>query len=307
MNINQLNLAFVGLGEAATAIISGWGQSRAKQIVSYDIKLDNSATHAEIKDRCLDLNIVCETDLKSAIENTDIVFSTVTADQALIVAKTAAPHLKKGAFWFDLNSCAPSSKQLAAKEIEARDVSYLDVAVMEPVHPKQHLVPLFLSGNKSSLAAPILTALPLNFVIINGPVGKASSIKMVRSIMVKGMEALTAECTLAAAAAGVINEVLPSLKATHPHIDLESRAIYNFERSILHGLRRAAEMEEVSKMLEDLGLPSNMSQATSIWQRKIAKEAPHLEKSLNKKSFALSAKKLLSAISKSDYKKARNI
>ena len=63
-------------------------------------------------------------------------FSTVTADQALIVAKIAAPHLKKGAFWFDLNSCAPSSKQLAAKEIEARDVSYLDVAVMGAVDAK---------------------------------------------------------------------------------------------------------------------------------------------------------------------------
>ena len=170
---------------------------------------------------------------------------------------------------------------------------------MEPVYPKQHLVPLFLSGNSTSPAKPILTALPLNFSIIDGPIGRASSIKMVRSIMVKGMEALTAECTLAATAAGVLDEVLPSLKTGHPHIDVETHATYNFERSIVHGLRRAAEMEEVSKMLRDLGLPNNMSQASSVWQRKIAIDAKSLGKSLHNEGLKSSAEKLLLAIKNS--------
>ena len=247
MDINQLTLAFVGLGEAATAIISGWGLLRAKQIVSYDLKLDNSTTRAEIETRSQELGIVCKSNLKKAINQADIVFSTVTPDQAINVAEKGAKNLRKGVFWFDLNSCAPSSKQIAAKKIEEVGGLYVDVAVMEPVYPKQHLVPLFISGNCTSQAKPILNALPLNFCIINGPIGRASSIKMVRSIMVKGMEALTAECTLAATAAGVLDEVLPSLKTGHPHIDVETHATYNFERSIVHGLRRAAEMEEVSK------------------------------------------------------------
>ena len=301
MNINQLNLAFVGLGEAATAIISGWGQSRAKQIVGYDLKLDNSATRVEIETRCQELGIVCKSTLKAAIDKADIVFSTVTPDQAITVAEKGANYLRKGVFWFDLNSCAPLSKQIAAKKIEEVGGLYLDVAVMEPVYPKQHLVPLFLSGNSTSQAKPILTALPLNFCIIDGPIGRASSIKMVRSIMVKGMEALTAECTLAATAAGVIDEVLPSLKKGHPHIDVESRATYNFERSIVHGLRRAAEMEEVSKMLRDLGLPNNMSQASSVWQRKIAIDAKSLGKSLHNEGLKSSAEKLLLAIRNSRF------
>ena len=299
MDINQLTLAFVGLGEAATAIISGWGQSRAKQIVSYDLKLDNSATRAEIITRSQELGIVCKSTLKEALDQADIVFSTVTPDQAITVAESGANYLRKGVFWFDLNSCSPSSKQIAAEKIKEVGGLYVDVAVMEPVYPKQHLVPLFLSGNCTSKAKPILTALPLNFRIINGPVGRASSIKMVRSIMVKGMEALTAECTLAATAAGVIDEVLPSLKTGHPHIDIESRATYNFERSIVHGLRRAAEMEEVSKMLIDLGLPNNMSKASSAWQRKIAVDARNFGEIVQNENLKSSAEKLLLAIRKS--------
>ena len=57
------------------------------------------------------------------------------------------------------------------------------------------------------MAHAILEKLPMDVKIIEGPVGKASSIKMVRSIMVKGLEALTAECALAAVEADVLDEV----------------------------------------------------------------------------------------------------
>ena len=93
---------------------------------------------------------------------------------------------------------------------------------------------------------------------------------MVRSIMVKGLEALTAECALAAHAADVVDEVFPSLRDGHPKIDVEQRATYNFERSMTHGVRRSAEMDEVAKMVDDLGLPNDLAQGSANWQRIIA-------------------------------------
>lgn len=101
------------------------------------------------------------------------------------------------------------------------DVRYVDVAVMEPVYPKQLDVPLLISGQWSGDVLDILAQLSLNFRIIEGAVGRASSIKMVRSIMVKGLEALTAECALAAHAADVMDEVFPSLRDGHPNIDVQ--------------------------------------------------------------------------------------
>ena len=111
--------------------------------------------------------------------------------------------------------------------------------------------------------------------VVEGKVGKASSVKMVRSIMVKGLEALTAECALAASAADVITEVFPSLREGHPKLDVEKRAIYNFERSMKHGMRRAAEMDEVAMMVADFGLPNNLSLAAAHWQRMIARSTDH--------------------------------
>ena len=292
MSINGSSIAFIGLGEAASTIIAGWGNNRANQIQAFDIKLQSDHTKEEIIARASKLNIRIKFSLKELIRDTDLIFSTVTADQALAVAKKVSTHLKKGAFFFDLNSCAPSSKQEACENIQIFDGCYVDVAVMAPVSAKKHLVPLLISGDKAFQARAILEKLPMDVKIIEGPVGKASSIKMVRSILVKGLEALTAECALAAVEADVLDEVFNSLSAEHPHFDIIKHSIYNFERSLSHGKRRAEELKEVSKMLEDLRLENHMSKATAIWQNNIGSLEKTNSMSEIKENFISFAKQL---------------
>jgi 3-hydroxyisobutyrate dehydrogenase-like beta-hydroxyacid dehydrogenase len=265
-----MRIAFVGMGEAGSAIVGGWGAARASQVRTYDIKTDTPATAVEISDRCAVLGIRNCATLAEAVEGAGLVFCTVTADQAGLVAQQGAGFLGKRAFWFDLNSCAPSTKQASAQVIEAAGGRYVDVAVMAPVHPKLNMVPCLVSGPHAAEAAVILSDLPMSVRVIDGAVGAASSIKMIRSVMVKGLEALTTECALAAIAAGVEGEVFGSLAKSYPGIDWPARAAYNFERMIVHGTRRAAEMEEVAKTLDDLGLYSNVTDGTILWQRRLA-------------------------------------
>ena len=269
MSIDDYTITFIGLGEAASTIISGWGNLRNNQITAYDIKLHSIETKEEIVARADKLNICIKFSLQELVRNSDLIFSTVTADQAFKVARESCQFIKKGTYFFDLNSCAPASKQNSCKIIEANGGSYIDVAVMAPVYAKKHLVPLIISGDKAFQAHAILEKLPMDVKIIKGPVGRASSIKMVRSILVKGLEALTAECTLAAVEADVLDEVFNSLSAEHPHFNILKHSIYNFERSLSHGKRRAEELREVSKMLEDLKLTNHMSIATASWQNKL--------------------------------------
>jgi 3-hydroxyisobutyrate dehydrogenase-like beta-hydroxyacid dehydrogenase len=265
-----LRIAFIGMGEAGGAIVTGWGRERARAISAYDIKTDAPETAHAMEARYRQLGLAGRTSCAEAVAEAELVFSTVTADQAVAAAEAAAPHLAAGAYWCDLNSCAPSSKRRAAEVVEHAGGRYVDVAVMAPVQPKLNMTPLLISGPHAKAIAPILTALPMSPRVVEGEVGAASSIKMIRSVMVKGMEALTAECVLAAVAAGVEDEVLGSLLKSHPGVDWPAQAAYNFERSIAHGERRAAEMEDVAKTLTDLGLPGDMSRATTEWQRRIA-------------------------------------
>ena len=265
-----MRIVFIGLGEAAKAIVSGWEGKHDGAISAFDIKSCQTETADEIASRARELGIRNCATPGEALADADLVFSTVTADQAIAAAKSCARYLPKGALWCDLNSCAPQSKREASEYIHQAGGRYLDVAVMAPVYPKRNLVPCLISGPDADAVQACLDGLPMSVRVVGHDIGRASSIKMVRSIMVKGLEALTAECTLAAVAAGVGDEVFPSLKTGSPHLDVPERAAYNFERSIVHGMRRAAEMEEVAKMLADLGLPSDMASSTVNWQRRLA-------------------------------------
>jgi 3-hydroxyisobutyrate dehydrogenase-like beta-hydroxyacid dehydrogenase len=92
---------------------------------------------------------------------------------------------------------------------------------------------------------------------------------MVRSIMMKGLEALVCECVLAGRKAGVIETVLDSLDDTYPGFDWKRRSAYMLERVMTHGVRRAAEMREAALTVDLIGLDSAMARASVAWQRAV--------------------------------------
>lgn len=170
-----------------------------------------------------------------------------------------------------MNSVAPDTKRAAARAIEEAGGRYVDVAVLAPVEPARLAVPLLLSGKDAEEARAKLEARGFtNVRIVGSEIGRASAIKMIRSVMVKGIEALTAEMMLAADAAGVADEVLASLDVSERTVLWGPRAAYNLERMATHGLRRAAEMEEAVKTLTALGVAPVMTQGTVLRQREMA-------------------------------------
>ena len=160
------NITFIGFGEAAGAIVGGWGD--ATGIRAYDIKTDSPATASEMTARYESQGVTGCKSPAEAVAGADLVFCAVTADQAVIAAEACAPHMPKGAFWFDLNSCAPSSKRRAAKVMEAAGARYVDVAVMAPVYPKRNMVPLLIAGPHARAAHDALTGLPMAPRVVAG-------------------------------------------------------------------------------------------------------------------------------------------
>jgi 3-hydroxyisobutyrate dehydrogenase-like beta-hydroxyacid dehydrogenase len=128
---------------------------------------------------------------------------------------------------------------------------------------------MLLAGADAEALAPALAALGMRASIAGAEIGAAAAIKMVRSVMIKGIEALTLECFLAAARAGVIDEVATSMKNNYPGLDWAKIVPYNLERMASHGERRAAEMEEVADTLRELGVEPLMTTATVKRQREM--------------------------------------
>lgn len=258
------DIAFIGFGEAGQAIARGWG--RAAGVAAFDVKTGSGGGDA-IRLACAETGAICAPDRAAALAGARHVLCLVTADQAVAAARECAPHLAPGTIWYDGNSCAPDSKRAAAEIIAAAGGTYVDMAIMAPIHPRLHRTPLLIAGPPETLDFPDRMGMDCRY---QGPqIGAASSVKMIRSVMVKGIEALTAECFLAARRAGVLDEVLASLQASDPQSDWPVRAGYNLERMMQHGTRRAAEMREVALTVAALGLPDGMARATADWQDRI--------------------------------------
>jgi 3-hydroxyisobutyrate dehydrogenase-like beta-hydroxyacid dehydrogenase len=254
-------LALVGFGEAGKtfADAAGWG----KECRGWDL-LEHR------RDMMPASGITQAATAGEALAGAEVVLSLVTADSALRAAQDYASLLPESALWCDMNSVAPGTKREAAAAIEGAGAAYVDVAVMAPVD-KGLAVPLLLSGSQAERAKDMLARLGFtNLRVVGEEVGRASAIKMIRSVVVKGIEALTWECAAAAEQAGVFDEVMASLDASERDWDWARKVAYNRERMETHGERRAAEMEEVAATLRELGVEPVMSEGTVRRQREAA-------------------------------------
>lgn len=265
--VNRLQVAFLGYGEAARAFVQGWSATGVPDVSAYDIKTEAAGSVGDGKraDYRADGIRGCE-GLREATATVDVVLSMVTADQSHAAAEAAARSGIENCLFLDCNSSAPQTKEASRDVIEAAGGKFVDVAVMSPVHPALHRTRVLASGPHAKEAERIMKQLDMNASVVEGPVGRASAIKLVRSIAVKGIEALFAEMLAAGRKLGVTDEVLASLDATYPGFGWELRGAHALDRMMIHGERRAAEMEEAAKMVACLNLPAKMSEAAGRWQ-----------------------------------------
>ena len=264
---NTPRISFIGFGEAGQAIASGLRDEGIERIAAWDILFPESAG-ARLKAAGQAIGVRAASSAADAVRETDLVISAVTAASSVDAARSVGPHLTGNPYYLDINSVAPGRKQETAKLLVER-ARYVDVAVVAPIHPARHRTPLLISGQHAEEISPLLRELDMQLTVVSDETGDAAAIKMIRSVMIKGIEALTLECFLAAERAGVLEEVTASLKNNYPTLDWTKIADYNLERMASHGERRAAEMEESAATLRELGLEPLMVDSTVKRQREM--------------------------------------
>ncbi len=260
-------LAFIGFGEAGQAIAAGLHETGVEQMSAWDILLPKPEGE-KLRRAGAASGVRCANSAAEAVRDADIVISAVTAASSAEAAQSVKAQLAGKPFFLDINSVSPGRKQETARLL-GDAARYVDVAVLAPIHPALHQTPMLLAGPDAGAVAPALAALGMRATLGGAEVGAAAAIKMVRSVMIKGIEALTLECFLAAARAGVIDEVDASMKNNYPGLDWAKIVPYNLERMANHGERRAAEMEEVADTLRELGVEPLMTSATVKRQREM--------------------------------------
>jgi 3-hydroxyisobutyrate dehydrogenase len=277
MSTNLIPVTLIGFGEVGQVLATDLLKLGSVSITAYDIAFARPASPQLAAAKHANVRIASTPG--EAVAEAHLIISAVTAGSALEAARSFAAEVDPDAFIMDVNSVAPSTKRAIA-DLFVKGGRYVEAAVMAPVAPNRLQTVILLGGPHAEAVHPLLRTLGFAAKPHSAELGRASSVKMCRSIMIKGIEALMTECMLASRHYGVTDEVLASLTDTFKDRDLRKFAAYMVSRALVHGRRRSEEMLEVAATVEDTGLAATMSRPTAALQAWAAQQGAHLDRAL---------------------------
>ncbi len=283
MDLSQIGI--VGYGEVGKIFAAGLlAKAGVASVAAWDLKFKNEArggielahaTAAGVRP-CADMPALCEA--------SSFLISAVTASNTLAVAQEAAEWIRPGTVFLDLNSASPGTKKQCAALIDAAGGPYVEAGVMTSVPPYGVRVPMLLGGVPSQNLHSLLLNWEFDVTVVSSEIGVASAIKMCRSVMIKGLEALVIESYSTARAYGVEDFMIPTLQETFPSIDWTAQGAYLFSRVVQHGNRRAEEMREAALTVQEAGFDPIMTTAIATkhqWVADLAKAGVFKEVPVN--------------------------
>lgn len=268
------HIGLIGYGEVGKTFGAGLrGATGIESIRAWDLTFADADRREAERAHARAAGVEACDGMQALCATSDLVISAVTASNTLAVAREAAPFLRPGAVFLDLNSASPGTKQQAAAAVQASGAHYVEAGVMTSVPPYGIRVPMLLGGEQAQALAPVLGAWGMDARPVAVELGVASAIKMCRSVMIKGLEALVIESYTTARQYGVEDHVLPTLAETFPGIDWPAQGAYFFSRVVEHGKRRAEEMRESANTVREAGFAPLMTAAIADKQQWVTDQA----------------------------------
>ena len=261
--MDDLRIGLIGYGEVGRTFTAGL-KKQAAWAGAWDVKFADPAQRNEPLAHAAAAGVAVCDSAAALCAQANLVISAVTASNTLAVAQEAAPHIRPGSFFLDLNSASPGTKQKAATLIDAAGAHYVEAGVMTSVPPYGIRVPMLLGGAHAARLQPVLAGLGMDVTVASDRLGIASATKMCRSIMIKGLEALVIESYTTARHYGVEDAMIATLQETFPGIDWTKQGAYFFSRVAQHGKRRAEEMREVANTVHEAGFEPFMASAIAL-------------------------------------------
>lgn len=259
--MKPIRVGFIGFGEAAFCMLEG-AKRTGIRIAAYD-RFGFVGQQGElIRFKANRANVELRKSLGELVKTSDFILSVVSADAAVPIATEASSFLKEGQYYVDMNSTSPRTKTYIKEIIAETKAKYVEVAIMAPIASYGCKVPMFACGDGAEQFRDFFNGIGMNVTFLGGSIGKASAIKMVRSVCIKGFIALMVETLAAANKYDIVSEIMESVKKTIMEEKPFDESITLFiTGTVLHSDRFVHEMEEAVETLKSVGSDYKMTAA----------------------------------------------
>lgn len=254
-NRERQKIGFIGFGEVARAL-SQRMKEMGGEIVVYDKFPDR------VKKKAEELKIPLLGKIEDLINSCNLILSTLWPDAALEVAKESAPFLSPSQIYCDLNSISPETTEEIQKVISPSGANFVKIGIMASIPDRGFAVPLIAGGTKAKEVEKIFSSLGLTIRAISSDPKHPAAIKILRSVCLKGLVAVTYEMLRGAEKYGVSDQILESASEAMSKASFKDTLSNWLASTAIHARRRAKEMEEAIETLEKAGIDPVMSIGT---------------------------------------------
>ena len=257
----QFKLGLVGYGEIGSTVGRGLRGAGLEAIFSYD-KYAFDGPYAElIQSRAREAGVTLVRSNQELADAADLIFSVTPGSASLESAEAFAPCLTSRHIFTDFASATPKIKIGVAERLAGTGALVGDGSIEgTPLHG--YSMRMLSSGPAGRRVCDSLIPWGMQIELVGGKLGTASGIKILRSVLIKGIEALTDEMLLAARHYGLDEIVLASASKTlaRPWMDTVASLTPS---GVIHAKRRAEELEMSAEAVADAGVEPIMARAVA--------------------------------------------
>jgi len=263
--MTSLRVGFVGFGEVAS-VFSRALREHGADVAAYDIHLTRPGGRA-LLDKRVRADDIAFCPLPEMVRRSDYVLSVVRPQSAREAAEQCAAHLRAGQVYVDMNSVSPSVKIEVGVLLRPSGATFVEGVILGAVGPAGAAARILTGGEKGNVVADTLTRFGLNAAHFNDAIGKASTFKMLRSILSKGIEALLLEMMIAGRKAGLDRDLWKDLvESLGPPFEREA-ANWMQSHAVAHP-RRHHELLQVMETMRAIGVEPLATAGTEAFFRR---------------------------------------
>jgi 3-hydroxyisobutyrate dehydrogenase-like beta-hydroxyacid dehydrogenase len=263
------SVAFIGFGEFAHAIAGGLSEKGIELRAYVRPRLDPSGATARAN-RMQSVGVRRAESISDALDGADVIIAAVPGSAGRDVADACARHLTPGQLYVDPTSSLPDAKVAAAELVQRSGAEYADVAVLGTVVTSGAQVSMLAAGPGAARWREEGCAAGLRITAMDGATGDAARIKLLRTVFMKGRDALVLELLLAARRHRVHEAVLESIGGAGEQASFPQLAERVMCSLAIYAERRAEELADAATLLRDVGVEPLMVEAGETRLRQLA-------------------------------------
>ena len=270
MKARQIRLGLIGYGEVGNGIGLGLREQGLEQVVAYDIAAFEGPFSELIQTRARKAGVRLVQSPAEVAAAADYIIAVVPGSECVLAAEAHAPHLDAHHLYLDIASATPRVKQRVGETLHSRGAQVGDGGIMGSPLQDGHRILIKASGPSAQAFHTAFAPWGMRIDVVGSTLGAGSGIKIVRSIVMKGMEALFLECALTSARYGIQDEVFASISEFMDGRPFLETVKFLLRTDAIHAERRAEEASMSADAAEEVGIDPVMTRSTTRTLQRVA-------------------------------------